>query len=67
VGDVLVVQHITSNRPRFKERPPTWVRGYNIRTGELIWTFHTIPQGGEFGVETWQEEWWCMDTDECRS
>ena len=58
VGDVLVVQHITSNRPRFKERPPTWVRGYNIRTGELIWTFHTIPQGGEFGVETWQEESW---------
>jgi quinoprotein glucose dehydrogenase len=54
----LVVQHITSNRPRFKERPPTWVRGYNIRTGELIWTFHTIPQQGEFGVETWQEESW---------
>ena len=58
VGDVLVVQHITSNRPRFKERPPTWVRGYNIRTGELIWIFHTIPQQGEFGVETWQEESW---------
>ncbi len=58
VGDVLVVQHITSNRPRFKERPPTWIRGYNIRTGELIWTFHTIPQQGEFGVETWQEESW---------
>jgi len=58
VGDVLIVQPITSNRPRFKERPPTWVRGYNIRTGELIWTFHTIPQQGEFGVETWQEESW---------
>lgn len=58
VGDVLVVQQITSNRPRFKERPPTWVRGYNIRTGELIWTFHSIPQQGEFGVETWQEESW---------
>lgn len=58
VGDVLVVQHITSNRPRFKERPPTWVRGYNIRSGELIWTFHTIPQAGEFGVETWLEESW---------
>ncbi len=58
VGDVLVVQHITSNRPHYKERPPTWVRGYNVRTGELIWTFHTIPQQGEFGVETWQEESW---------
>ena len=58
VGDVLVVNQITSNRPHYKERPPTWVRGYNIRTGELIWTFHTIPQGGEFGADTWQEESW---------
>ncbi len=43
VGDVLVVNQITSNRPHYKERPPTWIRGYNIRSGELIWTFHTIP------------------------
>lgn len=58
VGDVLVVQQITSNRPRFKERPPTWIRGYDVRSGELIWTFHSIPLQGEFGVETWQEESW---------
>ncbi len=58
VGDILVVQHITSNREVFKERPPTWIRGYNVRTGETVWTFHTIPQQGEFGVETWQEESW---------
>lgn len=58
VGDVLVVQQITSNRPRLKERPPTWIRGFDVRSGELLWTFHTIPQQGEFGVETWQEESW---------
>lgn len=58
VKDVVVVNQITSNRPHYKERPPTWVRGYDIRSGELIWTFHTIPQGGEFGVDTWQEESW---------
>lgn len=58
VGEILVVQHITSNREVFKERPPTWIRGYNVRTGETVWTFHTIPQQGEFGVETWQEESW---------
>jgi len=58
VGDTLVVQQITSNRPHFKERPPTWIRGYDIPTGELKWTFHGIPQQGEFGVETWQEESW---------
>lgn len=58
VGDIAVVNQITSNRPRYKERPPTPIRGYNIRSGELVWTFHTIPQAGEFGVETWQEESW---------
>jgi quinoprotein glucose dehydrogenase len=58
VGDILVVQQITSNRPHYKERPPTWVRGFDIPSGELLWTFHTIPQQGEFGVETWQEESW---------
>ena len=58
VGDVVVVQQITSNRPRYKERPPGWIRGYDVRSGGLIWTFRTIPQQGEFGVETWQEESW---------
>ncbi|MBM89329.1 MAG: pyrroloquinoline quinone-dependent dehydrogenase [Gammaproteobacteria bacterium] len=58
VGDIVVVNQITSNRPHYKERPPTFVRGYNILSGELIWTFNTIPQAGEYGVETWQEESW---------
>ncbi|MCB1665061.1 MAG: pyrroloquinoline quinone-dependent dehydrogenase [Pseudomonadales bacterium] len=58
VGDILVVSQITSNRPRYKERPPLWIRGYNIRTGELAWTFHTIPLEGEFGNETWEEDSW---------
>lgn len=58
VGDILVVSQITSNRPRYKERPPLWIRGYNIRTGELVWTFHTIPLEGEFGNETWEDDSW---------
>lgn len=58
VGDILVVSQITSNRPRFKERPPLWIRGYNIRTGEVAWTFHTIPLEGEFGNDTWEEDSW---------
>lgn len=58
VGDILVVQQITSNRPRFKERPPLWIRGYDIRTGEVAWTFHTIPLEGEYGNETWEDDSW---------
>ncbi|CAN5625055.1 hypothetical protein BH09BAC4_BH09BAC4_29390 [soil metagenome] len=29
------------------------VRAYDVRTGRKIWTFHTIPQPGEFGYDTW--------------
>ncbi len=29
------------------------VRAYNVITGKKVWTFHTIPQKGEFGYETW--------------
>ncbi len=58
VGDILVVSQITSNRERHVERPPLWIRGYNIRTGEVAWTFHTIPLEGEFGNETWEEDSW---------
>src|SRR5690606_19348538 len=37
---------------------PGWVRAYNIRTGEVVWTFHTIPQPGEYGYDTWPEDAW---------
>ena len=30
-----------------------YVRGYDARTGKRLWTFHTIPQKGEPGYETW--------------
>lgn len=32
---------------------PGPVRAYNVRTGELVWRFNTIPQPGEPGYETW--------------
>jgi quinoprotein glucose dehydrogenase len=34
------------------------IRGYDVRTGEMLWKFHTIPQAGEFGVETWANNSW---------
>lgn len=33
--------------------PPGYVRAYNVVTGKLTWTFHTIPHPGEYGYETW--------------
>lgn len=37
---------------------PGHVRAYNVRTGELVWTFHTIPEPGEVGYETWPADAW---------
>ncbi len=36
--------------------PAGYVRAYNIITGKLEWTFHTIPHPGEFGYETWPKD-----------
>lgn len=35
---------------------PGFVRAYNVRTGKIEWTFHTIPQPGEFGFSTWDKD-----------
>jgi quinoprotein glucose dehydrogenase len=32
---------------------PGYIRAYNVVTGKLVWTFHTIPHPGEFGYNTW--------------
>jgi len=32
---------------------PGFIRAYDVRTGAIAWTFHTIPQPGEPGYETW--------------
>jgi len=34
---------------------PGFIRAYNVRTGNIEWTFHTIPQPGEFGYDTWEK------------
>jgi quinoprotein glucose dehydrogenase len=34
------------------------VRAFDVVTGRLLWTFHTVAQGGEPGVETWEKDSW---------
>ncbi len=34
------------------------VRAFDVRTGALRWTYHTIPQEGEFGTDSWQDRSW---------
>jgi quinoprotein glucose dehydrogenase len=35
---------------------PGHVRAYDVVTGQLAWTFHTIPQPGQFGYDTWPKD-----------
>jgi quinoprotein glucose dehydrogenase len=37
---------------------PGHVRAYDVRSGRVRWTFHTIPQPGEFGHDTWPDSAW---------
>jgi quinoprotein glucose dehydrogenase len=38
--------------------PPGDLRAYDVVTGRLVWTFHTIPRPGELGSETWPPDAW---------
>ncbi|ALO47263.1 PQQ-binding-like beta-propeller repeat protein [Pseudohongiella spirulinae] len=58
VGDVVVAQVVgTITAPNIRATPGH-IRGYDVRTGELLWRFNTIPQPGETGHETWQGDSW---------
>jgi quinoprotein glucose dehydrogenase len=66
VGNIVVVTGNTAgagdggNR---KEAAPEDVRGFDVETGKLLWTFHVVPRPGEFGNETWGNESWKVAGD----
>src|SRR5262245_45132670 len=37
------------------------VRAFDVRTGKMLWTFHTIPRPGELGSDTWENESWAVN------
>ena len=37
---------------------PGDIRAFDVRTGELVWSFHTIPHPGEYGYDTWPDSAW---------
>ncbi len=65
VGDVIVMGSVVQDSPAYGFRtprrdmmPPGHVRGYDVRTGEMRWIFHSVPRAGELGAETWQGKDW---------
>jgi len=60
VNGVVIVQaaHKEGGIPKSKSNVKGYIRGFDVRTGKRLWIFHTIPQRGEFGNDTWLEESW---------
>jgi len=60
VGDVVIVGAAfpAGGAPPTKEMPVGNVTAYDAVTGERRWIFHTIPQPGEFGHDSWKDDAW---------
>ncbi len=45
--------------PEYPSKGPSGqVRAFDVRSGKLAWTFHTIPRPGEVGHESWEGDAW---------
>ncbi len=49
---------VGGQNPETHPSPPGDIRAYDIHTGAIRWTFHTIPHPGEFGYDTWPKDAW---------
>lgn len=56
--DIVIVGSAIPDRLIYPRDPPGDVRGFDAHTGKQLWSFHTVPQGREFGVDTWANESW---------
>ena len=56
--DVIVVgaAHLPGTAPKSRVHEKGFIRGYDVRTGKRLWIFHTIPQVGEYGYDTWEKD-----------
>lgn len=55
VNDLVITPAAISSLIKTKEQIPGWIRAFDARTGQVRWTFQTIPSKGEFGADTWAD------------
>ncbi len=55
VNDVIIVgnSHIHGYYPIRLRNLPSYIRGFDVRTGKQLWKFDLIPEPGEFGADSW--------------
>lgn len=56
LGDIVILGFSNSESP--PPGAPGDVRAFDVRTGNEVWRFHTIPRPGEFGYDTWPPGAW---------
>ncbi len=56
--DVVIVGNGVGDRLVYRNDPPGDVRGFDAHSGKQLWSFHTIPQAGELGNDTWGNDSW---------
>jgi len=56
--DIVIVGSGAPDDRIYRNNPPGDIQAFDVRTGERRWSFHTIPQPGEFGNETWEDGSW---------
>jgi quinoprotein glucose dehydrogenase len=56
--DLVILGNGVGDRLTYKNDPPGDVRAFDARTGRRVWSFHTIPQQGELGNDTWGNDSW---------
>jgi quinoprotein glucose dehydrogenase len=60
-GDTIIIgaAHLSGGvPPKGKTNEKGYIRGYDVKSGKRLWIFHTIPQRGEFGNDTWLNNSW---------
>ncbi|MDH5235806.1 MAG: amidohydrolase family protein, partial [Gemmatimonadota bacterium] len=57
-GDLVIVGNGVGDRLMYRGDPPGDVQAFDVRTGRRVWRFRTIPEPGETGNETWEQESW---------
>jgi quinoprotein glucose dehydrogenase len=59
-GNVVIVGAAfeTGANPKSRRNIKGAVRGFDVRTGKRLWMFKTIPEPGEVGHETWENDSW---------
>jgi len=56
--NIVIVGSGTPDGRIYKQNPPGDIQAFDVISGKRVWKFHTTPQEGEFGIDTWEDDSW---------